>query len=110
VNSLLPQQESMQILLVLETLQSTSNPSTRICVTTCSCSSACREGHLLMIDDGAWCWCETPPNRLPGTLYWCGGLWLGFTLARGKAGAGWFCKLPLSLWKDSSPLFTLVWD
>ncbi len=45
-----------------------------------------------------------------GTLYRCGGLWLGFTLAKRRAKAGWFYKWPLSLWKDSSSFFTLMWD
>ncbi len=63
-----------------------------------------------MIDDVAWCWCETPPNRLLRNLYWCGGLWLGFTLARRRAWTRWLCKWPLSLWKDSSSFFTLMWD
>jgi hypothetical protein len=65
---------------------------------------------MFMIDDVVWCWCETPPNRLLGTLYRCGGLWLGFTLAKRRARARWFCKWPLSLWKGSSSFFTLVWD
>ncbi len=80
------------------------------CVTTCSCSSTCREGYLFMINDVAWCWCENSPNRLLRNLYWCGGLWLGFTLARRRARTRWSCRWPLSLWKDSSSLFTLIWD
>ncbi len=109
VNLLLLQQKSMQILLVLETFQSKSNPWEFLCY------------NLLMIFNLLWRMCVhdwscslmlvwNPTQWDVRDFILNCGLWLGFTLANKRIGVGWFYKWSLSLWKDSSSFFTLVWD